>query len=76
MGVSREALDHPAVDEHVEYDHRECGDDRGGHELAPVEYIAVNEQVKTDRNNDRHLVLDEHEGVKELVPREREGEDC
>src|SRR6266705_4232828 len=39
----REPHDHPAVDEHVQRDHGHGSDDRGGHELAPVEDVAVDQ---------------------------------
>src|SRR6267142_5901301 len=68
-------LHHPAVDEHVEGDHRDRGDDGGGHELAPVEDVAVDEQVEAHRHRGGRLVLDEDQRVEELVPGERERED-
>src|SRR5216683_7487357 len=68
-------LHHPTVDEDVEGDHRDRGDHRGGHELAPVEDVTVDEQVEADRHRDGLLVLDEDQRIQELVPREGEGED-
>src|SRR5439155_1050042 len=70
-----EALHHPAVDEHVERDHGHRRDDRRRHELAPVEDVAVDQQIQTHRHRERPLVLDEDQRVQELVPRQREGED-
>ena len=49
----RQPLDHPAVDEHVQRDDGHGGDDRGGHELAPVEDIAVDQEIQADRHRDR-----------------------
>src|SRR5678815_4202919 len=59
----REPLDHPTMDEHVERDHRHGGDDRGGHELAPVEDVAVDQQIETDRHRGRRLVGDEDQCI-------------
>src|SRR5713226_4851079 len=61
-------LHHPAVHEDVEGDDRDGGDDGRGHELAPVEDVAVDEEVEPHRHRDGLLVLDEDERVEELVP--------
>jgi hypothetical protein len=63
------------VDEDVERDDRDGGDDGRGHQLAPVEDVAVDEEIEPHRHRDGRLVLDEDERVEELVPGEREGED-
>src|ERR1700730_17134385 len=68
-------LHHPPMDEDVEGDHRDRGDHRGSHELAPVEDVTVDEQVEADRHRDGLLVLDEDQRIQELVPRERERKD-
>src|SRR6266571_3952402 len=40
-----EALDHPALDEHVQADDRERRDHRRGHELSPRKDVAVDQKV-------------------------------
>src|SRR5260370_38737581 len=39
-----QSLHHPAVDQHVEDDHRDRGDHRGRHELTPTDHAAHDDQ--------------------------------
>src|SRR5204862_4611157 len=66
-----EALHHPALDEDVERDDGDRGDDGGRHQLAPGEHVAVDQEVQPHRDRERRLVLDEDQRVEELVPGER-----
>src|SRR5262245_64600672 len=64
-------------EEGVDHRHGHRTQQRAGHELAPIEGVASDQLAHhADRHGAHARLLEEEQGVEELILREREGEDA